>query len=574
MKPQSRAIIRHLLDGGEITRDSAYHDFGIQNLTARISELSGLGFDIVHDKLARYSDGHGYCFACGLFERGNGETHKPQPTGGGRVAGELLPLGELSSLPRRKITEETCRKFGYFKARLKSGKAVQVASYYDRGGKLVAQHVRDADKNFIWLGSYKEGQLFGQHLWGSGGRRVIITEGEIDCMTVSQLQDNKWPVVSIKSGANAAVNDIKAALEWLESFQEVVFCFDMDEPGRKAAQDCAALLTPGKARIAHLPLKDANECLLAGKLRELTSALWNAKPYRPDGIVGIKDLKEKSKQAAPPGLPISFRELSDKLYGIRPKELHLFTAGSGIGKSTIVHEIAFELHQRHGWSLGVLALEEANAKTVRRYVGLSMDKPLTLPGYEVPEADYDAAFDRIAERDDIWFYDHFGSTDVDGILSKLRYLAVVCGVRCIVLDHISIVVSGLDEVAESERKTIDKLMTRLRSLVEETGVTVLAVVHLKRPDKGKSWNEGREPSLTDLRGSGSLEQLSDVVIALERNQQGDNTNLSGIRILKNRPVGITGKAGRALYVQETGRLLPFDGEENPFLEENGAKGDF
>ena len=289
----------------------------------------------------------------------------------------------------------------------------------------------------------KEGQFFGQHLWGEGGRRVIITEGEIDCMTISQLQDNKWPVVSIKSGANAAVNDIKAALEWLETFQEVVFCFDMDEPGRKAAQGCAALLTPGKAKVAHLPLKDANECLLAGKVKDLTSALWNAKPYRPDGIVGI--------------------------------------------------------------------------------------------------------------------------------LSKLRYLAVVCGVECIVLDHISIVVSGLDEVAESERKTIDKLMIRLRSLVEETGVTVLAVVHLKRPEKGKSWNEGREPSLTDLRGSGSLEQLSDVVIALERNQQGDNSNLSGIRILKNRPVGITGRAGMAVYVQKTGRLLPSDGgeeEENPFSDES------
>ena len=530
------------------------------------------GGDWDGDNLVRYSDGHGYCFACGFYERGDGEPvqdNNHNHKGGRRVAGELLPTGDFVPLTKRKINEDTCRKFGYHKAKLKSGKSAQVAPYFDSSGKLVAQHIRDAEKNFIWLGSYKEGQLFGQHLWGEGGRRVIITEGEIDCMTISQLQDNKWPVVSIKSGANAAVNDIKASLEWLESYQEVIFCFDMDEPGRKAAQDCAALLTPGKAHIVHLPLKDANECLLAGKVKELTSALWNAKPYRPDGIVSIKDLKEKSKQAAPPGLPISFQELSDKLYGIRPKELYLFTAGSGIGKSTIVHEIAFELHQRHGWSLGVLALEEANAKTVRRYVGIAMNKPLTLPGYEVPEDEYDAAFDKIAGRDDIWFYDHFGSTDVDGILSKLRYLAVVCGVKCIVLDHISIVVSGLDEVGESERKTIDKLMTRLRSLVEETGVTVLAVVHLKRPDKGKSWNEGREPSLTDLRGSGSLEQLSDVVIALERDQQGDNANLSGIRILKNRPVGITGKAGKAVYNQETGRLIPTDTDESPFCDETG-----
>ncbi len=104
-------------------------------------------------------------------------------------------------------------------------------------------------------------------------------------------------------------------------------------------------------------------------------------------------------------------------------------------------------------------------------------------------------------------------------------------------------------------------MTRLRSLIQETCVTVLAVVHLKRPEKGKSYNEGRQVSLTDLRGSGSLEQLSDIVVALERNQQGDDPNAASIRILKNRPTGITGPAGRVRYNLETGRLLHDEEDE-------------
>ena len=101
-------------------------------------------------------------------------------------------------------------------------------------------------------------------------------------------------------------------------------------------------------------------------------------------------------------------------------------------------------------------------------------------------------------------------------------------------------------------------MTRLRSLIEETGILVLAVVHLKRPDKGKSYNEGRPVSLTDLRGSGSLEQVSDVVVSLERDQQGDEPDTATIRVLKNRPLGITGLAGTVRYDRETGRLLPCD----------------
>lgn len=516
------------------------------------------GGDWDGDNLGRYSDGHAFCFACSYYEHGDGSTTTTQGERKHMAGKDFLPFGNIEYLEKRGLSEETCRKFGYFTTRLNDGRKVQVTQYYDRSGALVAQHIRDAKKNFFWIGDPREALLFGQGLWGSGGRKVIITEGEIDCLSVSQIQGNKWPVVSIKSGANGAAKDIRQALEWLETFSEVVFCFDQDEPGRKAAQECAALITPGKAKIVALPCKDANECLQQGKAKELVSALWNGQTYRPDGIVAFRELKEKSREAVPHGAEFLYPELCEMIRGIRGGELYLFTAGSGVGKSTAVHEIGYHLFKEHGWPLGVMALEESTGKTARRYVGLCLNKPLILPGCTVPDDEYDAAFDELAAAGNIWMYDHFGSSNVDGILSKLRYLIVSCQVKAIILDHISIIVSGLDEVEESERKTIDKLMTRLRSLVEETGVAVLAVVHLKRPDKGKSWNEGREPSLTDLRGSGSLEQLSDVVISLERDQQGDDPDTSRFRVLKNRPVGLTGQAGLVKYNHETGRLEPLE----------------
>ena len=147
----------------------------------------------------------------------------------------------------------------------------------------------------------------------------------------------------------------------------------------------------------------------------------------------------------------------------------------------------------------------------------------------------------------------------------MRYMFVGLGVDMIILDHITIVVSGLEgnEISEGERRTLDVLMTKLRSLVEETGKTVIAISHLKRPEQGKSWNEGREPRLTDLRGSASLEQLSDVVVALARDQSDEeNANRGKLLVLKNRPIGITGEAGFVQYDNETGRLLPAaDGEK-------------
>lgn len=526
------------------------------------------GGDFKGNNLARYDDGHGYCFSCGFYEKGGTGVQMEKEY-------KRLDLieGEVRELNKRGLTEKTCAFFNYRVGRM-NGEVVQIASYYDRDNKLSAQHIRFANKDFKWLGDYKSCGLFGMQLWrGVAGKRLIITEGELDAMTISQLQENKFPVVSIRSGANGAVKDIKENLEWVESFDTVIFAFDMDEPGRHAANECALLLTPSKARIAWLPAKDANECLQKGLVKELINALWEAKPYRPDGIITGAEIKALCETAPSAGLSIPYPILDEKILGIRPGELLLFTAGSGIGKTTLVHEIAYHLHQEHKISVGLICLEESVGKTGRRWVGMRLNKNITMPDVECSKADFDNAFAETVGRGDWYAYNHFGSTDISTLISKIRYMAVGLGVRIIMLDHISIVVSGLDEAgAADERKLIDVFMTRLRSLVEETGVTVLAIVHLKRPDKGKSWNEGRQVTLTDLRGSGGLEQLSDIVISLERDQQSEQSNISTIRILKNRVTGVCGQAGNVKYDRLTGRLeatIVENAEDFGFGEVNG-----
>ncbi len=481
------------------------------------------------------------------------------------MAKNLIESGDVKALTKRCINTDTCRKFNYTVG-VKGKKRVQIAEYRDHNGQIVAQHIRDADKNFTWNGETKALQLWGQHLWKENGKRLVICEGEIDCMTVSQLQENKWPVVSVPNGVQSAAKYIKQNLEWIESFETVVICFDADEPGQTAAQKCALLLTPGKAKIAQLPLKDPNECLQEGRGKEVIESLWSAKAYRPDGIVNGSELWERVKTPPVPGYTIPYPEFNEIIKGVRKKELLLFTAGSGIGKSTWVNEIAYSLFNDHGLTLGVMALEESAERSAHRYIGIHMNKPIHIDFNGVSEEALKEAFDATMGTDRFWIYEHFGSSEIDTLLSKIRYMIVGLGCDFIVLDHISIIVSGLDEDGESERKTIDKLMTRLRALIEETGVGVLAIVHLKRPDnKGKSFNEGRKVSLTDLRGSASLEQVSDIVVALERDQQGEDPDVATIRVLKNRPIGRVGLAGAVRYDHETGRLLPV--HDCPFADE-------
>ena len=86
---------------------------------------------------------------------------------------------------------------------------------------------------------------------------------------------------------------------------------------------------------------------------------------------------------------------------------------------------------------------------------------------------------------------------------------------------------------------------------------MFVVSHLKRPD-GRGHEEGAATSLAQLRGSGSIGQLSDIVVGLERNGQAEDEterNTTFIRILKNRFSGLTGPAGAAIYSRDTGRML-------------------
>ena len=525
------------------------------------------------DACGVFSDGHRYCYSCNTYFRPDGSVKtdwsvKKEVT---RVSKECIPFEDLEavSLTKRCISKDTCSKFKYFSTVYK-GKPCQVACYYDDSGNLVGQKLRFPDKSFAVLGSISN-RLYGSQLWASG-KKIVITEGEIDCLTVSQLQGNKWPVVSIPNGAQGAKKAIEANLEYLENFEEVILMFDMDDPGRKASEECAKILPAGKAYIANLPCKDPNECLSEGKGSEVLQAVWNAKPYRPDGIVSGTDLYEKCVtdiDDLKDSVEYPWVALQNKTKGARHGELYVFTSGSGMGKSTILRELEYYFGVHRGELCGIVALEESTRKTGMELMSIHLNKRLILDPEGTDEDERSRAFAETIGNGNFFLYDHFGSLDSSNLLGKLRYMIVSLGCKRIFLDHISIVVSGMDTDEDGgERKAIDKLMTNLRSLVEETGATMFVVSHLKRPEK-KGHEEGAQVSLSQLRGSGAIAQLSDMVIGLERNQQGDNPNVLTLRVLKNRFCGDTGISGYLEYDPETGRLkdCPQGSEDCPFESE-------
>ena len=510
------------------------------------------------DANSLYDDGHTHCYKCGhtMFEHQIEERSVMRDA----VAPRKVEIkGTVKSISDRGITQQTCEKFG-----VTQDESKHYYPYTDASGARIAAKVRTvADKSFSISGSFGNATLFGQHLFHSGGKYVTVYEGELDALAGYQLTGSQWPSVSIRNGAQAALKDCKAQYEWLNSFENIVICFDADEPGQKAAKEVAELFGQKAKIVKHKSgYKDACEYLQSGAIKDFVNEWWKAEAYVPDGIVNAADLwEEVLKPEAPAEALYPWEGLNKLLYGLRKAELITVTAGSGLGKSQFLREILYHLIKTTSWNIGGLFLEESTRKTARSIMSLHANKLLHLPDTPVTEKELKEAFDATLGTNRVYLFDHFGSSDVDNIANRIRYMAKACDCRVIFLDHISIVVSGLDN--GDERKAIDNMMTKLRTLVQELEVTLICVSHLRRPQGNAGHEDGQAVSLSQLRGSGAIAQLSDAVITLERNSMADDErerHKTKVAVAKNRYNGYTGPACDLQYVKETGRMKEIEHE--------------
>ena len=259
--------------------------------------------------------------------------------------------------------------------------------------------------------------------------------------------------------------------------------------------------------------------------------------------------------------------MNEKLEGLRHGELVTLTGGTGLGKSSVTRELEHWLIKTTNDNVGIIALEETFNRTVDGILSIEANAKLHIDRIrdQYTEEELDEFFDVMYDGDNnnrVWIHAHFGANDIDSIFSKLRFMIVGCGCKWVVIDHLHMMVSTTIE--GDERRGIDAIMHRIRTLVEETGAGVILVSHLRRVDGNKGHENGIETGLSHLRGSQSIAQLSDCVISLERNQQSDDpleASTTRVRILKSRYTGDVGLATHLVFDNETGRLSEVDGDD-------------
>jgi twinkle protein len=506
------------------------------------------------------SDGWWTCFSCDTrWKEDNEEVRvtdspaKEKDLSSTSLA--LLAKAEPKGIPERGIAASTVKKFGVAVL----GPDKRLYPYYgeDDSVEPIAAQKRLPGKVFPSEGPIGTCRLFGEVAFPKGGKYLVITEGQDDAMAASEMMGGK-PAISVRN-ASTALSDCKRRWEYINSFDTVVLAFDNDEPGKKATKKVANLFG-GKVKVMNLGnYKDACEFSTVGDSKAWMEAFWRAETYTPDGIVAGADLwTAVSTPMEKAAVMYPWDGLNELLYGIRYSEMIAVASGSGMGKSNLLREIMWHVHNNTNENQAALFMEENPRKTGLSLMSMAANKQLHLPTTTYTDVEFKSAFEATLGSGRLFFFDHFGSTGIENILARLRYMNKALGCRIAYVDHVSIMVSAGEQ--GDERKAIDEIMTKLRTLVQELDMALFIVSHLKRPD-GKGHEEGAQTSLAHLRGSASIAQLSDAVIGLERDGQSDDpilSNLTTVRVLKNRFSGEIGKACQLLYDRETGRLTEYD----------------
>lgn len=510
----------------------------------------------------------GYCWAHRGYVKENGEELEfsedlPRPT----IQLEDAKFLPIEALPKRKLSSNTA---SVFEVRTEYSEETGEVSkyyfpYYNNKGEVIAYKWKTPDKKMGIMGDGKNLPFFGIKGFETSGKAIFITEGEEDCMAAWQMfkaKSKNYKVVSIPNGASHAKVICQKHLEWLETFETIFLLFDNDEPGKKAVEEVVPLFSSGKCKVVRLPEKDANACLMAEKQAEFYQAVVSAKAHKPEGIVSGGDTWDayKNRPVVPcVPYPEGWDDIQEKTYGLRIGELDTWTSGSGMGKTQIIRELQYHLLQQTNDNIGIIALEEPLVDSVEALMAVHLKRRIQFPDVrsQFTEEELYNAWLATSGTNRLHYFDHWGSINDESLLSKIRFLAKGLGCKYIFLDHLSIVVSEFASEG-GERERIDTIMSKLKALTQECQFWMGLVVHLRKTSGGASFEEGGIPSLDDLRGSGSIKQLSNGVYALSRNQQAQDEierNTSTLHVLKCRFTGRTGRCDRLYFEDDTGRMV-------------------
>lgn len=348
--------------------------------------------------------------------------------------------------------------------------------------------------------------LFGWQGLSSGcfaKRKVILCEGQIDCMTWTQWG---YDCLSIPNGNGTTWIDY----EWenLECFDTFYLAFDSDNKTKDALQKVITRLGKHRCLIVRTPEKDANDCLKAGRTAE-DAMRWleEAKaPSVPD-FIPASELRERvMREFYPPPeaqkpleLPLLKGTTKEKSFLIRPGEVTAWTGISSHGKSAFLTHLFTEL-MSFGEKAMIASLEMKAEKIVR-----NMGRCLGGKEMMSPEA-INCLMDTIG--DCLCFCDRIGYISAKELLEMMEFAHARYGVTQFLIDSL-MRIDGLEEDYPAQ----GQFLNTLTCFSKTNNVHIHLVTHPRKT------SDDQRPTSNDLKGSSLLRNNADNIIIVSRNIQ-------------------------------------------------------
>jgi len=482
------------------------------------------------------SDFDYYCHSC--EKTWNEDDDMPTQVREKKVT-PLLDPEDLHDWPNgmRGITSKAAKDMGLCVLRIDGKIVAEVAEYRDPDSReLVFQKAKYSDGSRKIHGESRD-ILWGEHKFRQKGKRIYVAEGEADAASIRTVMHD-WPVVSIPHGAQSAKRIVPERLKFLTQFDEIVLCFDMDEPGRNAAKEVAELLPPGRVRVVGdlgTDIKDANELLRTDTGRkELPIALIRAPFYSPIEILKGEQLWDELMTEVPPGRPWWCPGLNQSTRGRRDGELSLILGSTASGKTSFAFRQLVE-DLRNGCKVGVIALEEGPDDVLRRILGEFVAKPLYHKDEEYPPSEIAQYRQQFAEfvEDRLVITGHKGAIEAGKVDQVVQWICATERCDVIYVDHITLAAAGAGSVS-----VVEELMANLISLKAQYPVHVTALCQLKKGDK--DFELGAPIAQSDSFGSTAIMNAANVAIGVERKQTTEEA--AKVRLVKRRrgsaPLGV------------------------------------
>lgn len=484
-------------------------------------------------------------------------------------------IKNCSSNPKgyRGLTKETCEAYQVqHEYNTETGKLEKQYYPMTKGYKYSGIKARTEPKDFYSLGETgKECELFGQWKFkNSASKFVVITAGELDCLSGYQMLNSKQsdyediPVVSPTTGESSSVKQLQGQYEWLDKFEKIILCYDNDEAGKKALEKVVKGLPKGKVFVMKLSLKDTNDYLTKGRIKEWVNLFWRAEKYVPSGIIGssgMYDLILERAKTEKVTLPAFMRKMQKMMAGGFPlKSIINLTAASGQGKTVYINEMVLHWIFHSPYKVGVCSLEadmaEYGENLLSRYIG----KKIALFENINEKMDF-LSDDTVAGKARELFTDDEGNPrfylnddrgDFESLTSKVEQMVIECGVQIVIIDPTS------DALAGFSNEQVELFMQWQKKLTKSHDVCIINIMHSRKAASGeKAGSTGGMISEESIIGHSSQYKSASANIILIRNKMAEDEverNTTKVFLAKCRWTGNTGLATEVYYDNKTHTL--------------------